>query len=98
MVDNKVYPVSPDGKPETQGPGFEVVPPDSRLENGPIGERGCTDCICCLIFVVFVIGMFYISIYAFSMGKPSQLARTYDWQGNFLESFKWTSPIFHHTH
>lgn len=47
---------------------------DPKLRNGPVVERECTDIFCFLLFVVFTIGMFYISGYAFKNGDPRRIA------------------------
>jgi hypothetical protein len=36
--------------PNYTGPGT-----DPKLKDGPIGKRKCTDVICCIIFIVFVV-------------------------------------------
>lgn len=41
-----------------------------NMKNGPIENRSCTDCLCCLIFVVFFVAMGAASIYGYSKGNP----------------------------
>ena len=46
---------------------------DEKLENGPVEDRGCTDIICCLIFLAFIIAWIVIFIYGVSQGDPKKL-------------------------
>lgn len=41
--------------------------------NGPIKDRSCTDVICLLLFIVFLLGWGVVSVYAFVNGNPKQL-------------------------
>ncbi|XP_050389089.1 choline transporter-like protein 2 [Patella vulgata] len=49
--------------------------------NGPIQNRSCTDIICCIIFIIFIIGMIACSIFAYSRGDPYRLIHPTDSQG-----------------
>ncbi|XP_053381023.1 choline transporter-like protein 4 isoform X2 [Mercenaria mercenaria] len=40
---------------------------------GPVSKRSCTDIICCLIFVVFVLGLVVVGYFAFTYGNPRLL-------------------------
>lgn len=44
--------------------------PDFR---GPVKDRGCTDILCLLLFIVFLCGWIGIGIWAFGQGNPSRL-------------------------
>ena len=37
--------------------------------NGPIKNRSCTDVLCLLLFIVFLVGWAVISVYAFYNGN-----------------------------
>ncbi|ESO92821.1 hypothetical protein LOTGIDRAFT_232925 [Lottia gigantea] len=66
MVDEKKY-----GKPHEYDPSF----------HGPIENRSCTDIFCCILFVVFIIGMISCSIVAYSRGDPQRLIHPTDSKG-----------------
>ena len=51
--------------------------PDS-YDQGPLEERGCTDIICCIVFVVFLCGFLGIAGFAFSKGNPKKVIAPYD--------------------
>ncbi|XP_029023353.1 choline transporter-like protein 4 [Betta splendens] len=38
--------------------------------NGPIRKRGCTDIICCILFMVFILGYVIVGILAWVYGDP----------------------------
>ena len=81
MADSKIVPV----KSNDQGTiGFEIEPPDSRLENGPIPERTCTDSCCYFIFVFFTVAMFAIELTGFAEGDPTRLATTFDYNSKLF--------------
>ena len=46
----------------------------------PDSERGCTDIICCIVFIAFTIGSFVIASFAFSNGQPKLVSVPYDMQ------------------
>ena len=48
---------------------------------GPIKDRGCTDVLCCLIFVGFLCGQTYISYLAFTTGDPNTVIYPTDYEG-----------------
>lgn len=50
--------------------------------NGPIKNRSCTDIICCILFVLYLIGMIALGIAAYTMGNPYKLLNSVDSQGN----------------
>lgn len=55
---------------------------DPGLENGPLNQRGCTDILCCILFIIFTGLTIYITATAFSKGDPWKLAQPYDIDGN----------------
>ncbi|XP_061169653.1 choline transporter-like protein 2 isoform X2 [Saccostrea echinata] len=40
---------------------------------GPIKNRSCTDIICCLLFVIFIVGLVVVAYFAFKYGDPRLL-------------------------
>ena len=56
--------------------------PTDKLSNGPVEDRSCTDILCCLIFVAFIVGMVGTSGYGFMYGDPYLLLTTWDFDGN----------------
>uniref|UniRef100_A0A8C2V3E5 Choline transporter-like protein n=1 Tax=Chinchilla lanigera TaxID=34839 RepID=A0A8C2V3E5_CHILA len=52
-----------EGKPAQYDPSF----------HGPIKNRGCTDIICCLLFLVFILGYIVVGIVAWVYGDPRQV-------------------------
>lgn len=62
---------------------FQVSELDDRLENGPIEERGCTDILCCLLFIAFWAGLVFVGISAYASGSSNvkYLASMYDSDG-----------------
>ena len=57
---------------------YKGEPLDEKLRDGPIEHRGCTDCICCLSFLLFLIAWFACGIYGFANGDPYLLTYLYD--------------------
>ncbi|XP_073404881.1 choline transporter-like protein 4 isoform X1 [Dendrobates tinctorius] len=51
------------GEPEKYDPKF----------NGPIKNRGCTDIICCVLFMVFILGYIVVGVLAWVYGDPRQV-------------------------
>jgi len=45
-------------------------------------ERGCTDILCCLIFIVFTVAILGVSFYALGSGDPSRIMTPFDSDGN----------------
>jgi hypothetical protein len=41
-------------------------------------ERGCTDILCCLLFIAFSVAMFGVAVIGFKHGNPKLLAQPYD--------------------
>ena len=48
-------------KADLRDPGYTGEKMDDRIRNGPLEERHCTDCICCLIFVGYLVLMCFIA-------------------------------------
>ena len=48
------------------------------LQNGPVMDRGCTDIICCLVFVAFLVGMVGCAGYGSLYGDPGKLLTAWD--------------------
>ncbi|XP_016523038.1 choline transporter-like protein 2 [Poecilia formosa] len=50
---------------------------------GPIQDRGCTDILCCLLFILFLFGYFAVGILAWSQGDPRKVIYPTDSRGQF---------------
>ncbi|XP_076976712.1 choline transporter-like protein 5 isoform X2 [Tamandua tetradactyla] len=61
------------GKPRTFDPDFK----------GPVANRYCTDVLCCLIFILFIIGYILLGLAAWVHGDPRRLAFPTDSEGHF---------------
>ncbi|XP_015204583.1 choline transporter-like protein 2 isoform X2 [Lepisosteus oculatus] len=61
------------GEPQKYDPSFK----------GPIHNRGCTDIICCILFIVAIIGYFVVGIVAWSQGDPRKVIYPTDSRGQF---------------
>ncbi|XP_038045351.1 choline transporter-like protein 2 isoform X2 [Patiria miniata] len=48
---------------------------------GPIGNRSCTDVICCLLFIAFLVGMGVVGYFAYRDGDPLSLVYPTDSRG-----------------
>lgn len=55
---------------------------DDKKDVGPLKDRGCTDIICILIFIIFLGGMGVIAYFAFTLGDPWRILNGYDSFGN----------------
>jgi solute carrier family 44 (choline transporter-like protein), member 2/4/5 len=55
---------------------------DKNLENGPLQPKGCTDILCCLLFIVFLGAFGAVFVFSLAKGKPQYLAVPYDENGN----------------
>lgn len=49
--------------------------------NGPMKERGITDCICCILMLAFWGYTIFLMAYGFSKGDPWKLIQTFDHKG-----------------
>ena len=54
---------------------------DTDLKNGPLFKRKCTDCLCLIIFWVFLIVYGYSCIYAYGHSQPERLLRPVNGDG-----------------
>jgi len=70
--DDDEKPVGEYGKTRKYDPQF----------SGPIKNRSCTDIICCLLFIVYIIGMLVVGFLAYSWGDPTKLLYPTDSHGN----------------
>ena len=68
-----------------------------EMESGPKRDRSITDFIFCVIMIAFWVATIVLSIIAFSLGDPSKLIQTYDFNGTpcgkasaNTENFKYT--------
>ncbi|KAK6468720.1 choline transporter-like protein 2 isoform X3 [Huso huso] len=61
------------GEPQKYDPTFK----------GPIHNRGCTDIVCCILFIVAIIGYFIVGIVAWSHGDPRKVIYPTDSRGQF---------------
>lgn len=53
----------------------------AKYANGPISKRSCTDCLCCLFFIVALIGFAAASAYGWFNGDPRKLLIGWDTDG-----------------
>lgn len=49
-----------------------------NFKNGPIGKRSCSDCLCCIIFLVAILGFCAASSYGYDNGDPKKLLLGWD--------------------
>ncbi|XP_039694396.1 choline transporter-like protein 5 [Pteropus medius] len=61
------------GNPRTFDPNFK----------GPVANRNCTDVLCCIIFMLFIIGYILLGLIAWVHGDPRKVAFPTDSQGHF---------------
>ncbi|XP_039628459.1 choline transporter-like protein 2 isoform X2 [Polypterus senegalus] len=61
------------GEPSKFDPSFK----------GPIQNRGCTDIICCIIFILAIIGYFAVGLVAWSHGDPRKVIYPTNSEGKF---------------
>ncbi|XP_029914512.1 choline transporter-like protein 2 isoform X2 [Myripristis murdjan] len=50
---------------------------------GPIHNRGCTDILCCILFIIALLGYFAVGILAWSQGDPRKVIYPTDSKGQF---------------
>lgn len=65
-------------KNEEDEDDYDVVKYGKRHEfepefRGPVKDRGCTDVLCLILFLVFLGGWIAVGIWAFGQGNPSRL-------------------------
>ncbi|KAM9392175.1 choline transporter-like protein 2 isoform 2-T2 [Pholidichthys leucotaenia] len=61
------------GEPRKYDPTFK----------GPIQNRGCTDIVCCILFIIAVLGYIAVGILAWSQGDPRKVIYPTDSRGQF---------------
>lgn len=61
------------GEPKKYDPSFK----------GPIQNRGCTDILCCFLFILFIVGYLIVGIVAWSQGDPRKAIYPTDSKGQF---------------
>ncbi|KAL0993018.1 hypothetical protein UPYG_G00102240 [Umbra pygmaea] len=61
------------GEPRKYDPSFK----------GPIQNRGCTDIICCILFIICILGYVAVGILAWSQGDPRKVIYPTDSRGQF---------------
>uniref|UniRef100_A0A8C7YUR4 Choline transporter-like protein n=1 Tax=Oryzias sinensis TaxID=183150 RepID=A0A8C7YUR4_9TELE len=62
-----------DGGPRKYDPNFK----------GPIEKRGCTDIVCCILFIICVLAYIAVGILAWSQGDPRKAIYPTDSRGQF---------------
>ncbi|KAM6956935.1 choline transporter-like protein 2 isoform 2-T2 [Aplochiton taeniatus] len=50
---------------------------------GPIHSRSCTDIVCCILFIIAILGYFAVGILAWSQGDPRKVIYPTDSRGQF---------------
>ena len=55
---------------------------DDRLEDGPIKDRGCTDIICCFLFIGFWVATIWFGLIFIKNGDLDKVMRPVDYDGN----------------
>ena len=65
---------------------FKWEKPD-EFKNGPLGDdkRHCRDCLCCIIFVLFLCGCVVVCAMGVKGGDPNLVLYPYDEDGNNVE-------------
>ena len=74
---NETTEVAPEGGGKPEKNKNDTLPRD-QLANGPLYSRGCTDMLCCIIFLVFLVGMVGTSGYGFLHGDVKLLITGWD--------------------
>ena len=54
-------------------------------ETGMVFERGCTDFLCGIVFLVFVASLFAVAIYGMIRGDPKRLIKPYDFNSKICD-------------
>nr|XP_055195181.1 choline transporter-like protein 5 isoform X2 [Nyctereutes procyonoides]XP_055195182.1 choline transporter-like protein 5 isoform X2 [Nyctereutes procyonoides] len=65
--------MSDKGYPNTYDPNFK----------GPVAKRSCTDVLCCIIFILFIIAYILLGLVAWIHGDPRRVAYPTDSKGHF---------------
>ena len=74
--------VAPDDEESEDKDAAQNTLPTDQLQNGPVMDRGCTDILCCLVFVAFLVGMVGAGGYGLRYGEPQLLMTAWDADGN----------------
>uniref|UniRef100_A0A671Y208 Choline transporter-like protein n=1 Tax=Sparus aurata TaxID=8175 RepID=A0A671Y208_SPAAU len=72
----------PEGDEEYFGKNGEPRKYDPTFK-GPIQNRGCTDIVCCILFIIAILGYFAVGILAWSQGDPRKVIYPTDSRGQF---------------
>ena len=77
-------PPPPSDKDKAQVAKFnrELAEQKDKFGKGPIQNRSCTDVICCLVFIVAIVGFGAATAYGLSAGDPKKLLIGWDSDGN----------------
>jgi hypothetical protein len=51
---------------------------NTQTENSVMKDRGCTDCICCIIYVIFLGAFIFVFAFGLSKGNPANFATIFD--------------------
>ena len=51
------------------------------LANGPLAKRHCTDCLCCGLFLLFLVAWLGAGVFGYIQGDPAVLLYPYDSEG-----------------
>jgi choline transporter-like protein 2/4/5 len=54
---------------------------DSVMNGGPVENRGCTDILFCILFILSSFVLVYIASYGLANGDPNKLTYAYDPNG-----------------
>ncbi|PVD22195.1 hypothetical protein C0Q70_18000 [Pomacea canaliculata] len=72
------------GSPKEHDPSFK----------GPVSERSCTDVVCCILFILCILGAAVCSIIGYARGDPNRLVYATDSAGNFCGQGKFQNKSF----
>ena len=61
----------------------------------PVANRGCTDILCCLVFVLYMVGMVVVAGIAFKEGAPKRLMYPTDSNGKICGVEILNKPYLH---
>ncbi len=56
-----------------------------KTKNGPVSDRGCTDIICCLVFIAFIVGLCAACGYGLTNGDPALILTGWDSDGKLAD-------------
>ena len=70
------------GNANLKDPNYKGEAVDPSLKDGPDGvDRGCTDILCCIIFIAFLCGAGFVVSVGFANGNLNRLTAMYDSAG-----------------